>query len=81
MAFREATLQDIPQMQIVRHAVKENVLSDPGLVTDEDCANFLINRGKGWVCESDRKIIGFAIADLVDERPVGMKRVSMAEVK
>lgn len=67
MAFREATLQDIPQIQIVRHAVKENVLSDPGLVTDADCANYLVNRGKGWVCELDEKIIGFAIADLVDD--------------
>ena len=67
MAFREATLQDIPQIQIVRHAVKENVLSDPGLVTDEDCANYLTNRGKGWVCESNGKIVGFAIADLVDD--------------
>jgi GNAT superfamily N-acetyltransferase len=67
MAFREATLQDIPQIQIVRHAVKENVLSDPGLVTDIDCANYLVNRGKGWVCELDGKIIGFAIADLADD--------------
>ena len=67
MAFREATLQDIPQIQIVRHAVKENVLSDPGLVTDEDCANYLVNRGKGWVCVLDGKIIGFAIADLRDD--------------
>jgi GNAT superfamily N-acetyltransferase len=67
MAFREATLQDIPQIQIVRHAVKENVLSDPGLVTNEDCANYLVNRGKGWVCVLDKEIIGFAIADLVDE--------------
>ncbi|HZZ75478.1 MAG TPA: GNAT family N-acetyltransferase [Puia sp.] len=66
MAFREATLQDIPQIQIVRHAVKENILSDPGLVTDEDCADYLVNRGKGWVCESNKKILGFAIADLTD---------------
>ena len=66
MAFREATLQDIPQMQIVRQSVKENVLSDPGLVTNADCADYLINRGKGWVCESIEKIIGFAIADLID---------------
>jgi len=42
MAFREASLQDIPQIQNVRHAVKENVLSDPGLVTDIDCANYLV---------------------------------------
>ncbi len=66
MAFREATLQDIPQIQIVRHAVKENVLSDPGLVTDKDCANYLINRGKGWVCELNGQIVGFSIADLSD---------------
>lgn len=64
MAFREATLQDIPQIQIVRHAVKENVLSDPALVTDKDCADYLVNRGKGWICEVEGKIIGFAIADL-----------------
>ena len=67
MAFREATLQDIPQIQIVRHAVRENVLSDPGLVTDKDCADYLVNRGKGWVCESNGKIVGFAIADLTDD--------------
>jgi len=67
LAFREAIPNDIPQIQIVRHAVKENVLSDPSLVTDEDCAEYLVNRGKGWVCESNRRIIGFAIADLVDD--------------
>ena len=67
MAFREATLQDIPQIQIVRHAVRENVLSDPGLVTDKDCADYLANRGKGWVCESNGKIVGFAIADLTED--------------
>ncbi|HEY2349801.1 MAG TPA: GNAT family N-acetyltransferase [Puia sp.] len=66
MAFREATLQDIPQIQIVRHLVKENILSDPGLVTDNDCANYLVERGRGWVCEREGKIIGFAICDLVD---------------
>lgn len=27
--FRIATLEDVPQMQIVRHLVRENVLSDP----------------------------------------------------
>jgi len=67
LAFREAIPNDIPQIQIVRHAVKENVLSNPSLVTDEDCAEYLVNRGKGWVCESNGRIIGFAIADLVDD--------------
>ncbi len=64
MIFREALLSDIRQIQIVRHAVKENILSNPLLVTDEDCATFITVRGKGWVCEIENTIVGFAIADL-----------------
>ena len=66
MIFREAQLADIPQIQIVRNSVKENTLSDPALVTDKDCENYLVNRGKGWVCEIENRIVGFAIVDLVD---------------
>jgi GNAT superfamily N-acetyltransferase len=62
--IREAKLEDIPQIQIVRNSVKENTLSDPGLVTDADCEEFLFGRGKGWVCEIDSEIQGFSIADL-----------------
>lgn len=64
LIFREALLHDIPQIQIVRHSVKENVLSNPALVTDGDCAHFITVRGKGWVCETGAVIAGFAIADL-----------------
>lgn len=64
MTFREATIFDIPEIQIVRNAVKENTLSDPALVSDKDCEDFLIRRGKGWVCETNNRITGFAIADL-----------------
>src|SRR5688500_7625705 len=64
MIFREATISDIPQIQVVRHSVKENILSDPSLVTDKDCAEFLTERGKGWVCETNDQIVGFSIADL-----------------
>ena len=66
MIFREALTDDIKQIQAVRNAVKENVLSNPGLVTDKDCVEYLTLRGKGWVCENDGTIIGFAIADLID---------------
>ena len=66
MIFRAAVVADIPQIQIVRHAVKENVLSDPALVTDADCEIYLTQRGKGWVCEINNEIVGFAIADLQD---------------
>lgn len=66
MIIREAKVEDIAQIQIVRHSVKENILSNPDLVTDEDCVNYITNRGKGWVCEINKEIIGFAIVDLID---------------
>jgi GNAT superfamily N-acetyltransferase len=64
MIFREAVIADIKQIQVVRNSVKENTLSNPNLVTDEDCEEFITTRGKGWVCEIDLQIVGFAIADL-----------------
>lgn len=64
IVFREATIDDIKRIQVVRHLVKENVLSNPALVTDEDCREYIMERGKGWVCEVDETIVGFAIADL-----------------
>jgi GNAT superfamily N-acetyltransferase len=67
MIFREAIISDIPQIQIVRNAVKENMLSDPLLVSDADCEEFMTVRGKGWVCEVKQQIVGFAIADLQDD--------------
>ena len=66
MTYREATITDISQIQIVRHLVKENVLSNPALVTDADVQDYITRRGKGWVCETEGKIVGFAIADLED---------------
>ena len=66
MLIREAKIEDIKQIQVVRNSVKENILSNPNLVTDKDCEEFLFERGKGWVCEKDGTIIGFAIADLID---------------
>lgn len=64
MLFREALITDIPQIQVVRHLVKENTLSDPSLVTDADCVEFITRRGKGWVCMEGEQLTGFAIADL-----------------
>jgi GNAT superfamily N-acetyltransferase len=67
MIYREATIVDIPQMQIVRNAVKENTLSDAALVPDNDYQEFIGGRGKGWVCEIDNSIVGFAFADLQED--------------
>lgn len=64
MFIREAVVKDISQIQIVRNSVKENMLSNPALVTDADCKEFITRRGKGWVCEVNNQVVGFAIADL-----------------
>lgn len=64
MVYREAGVEDIQQIQAVRNSVKENVLSNPALVTDKNCEEYLTKRGKGWVCLNGNIIVGFAIADL-----------------
>ncbi|MBL7728885.1 MAG: GNAT family N-acetyltransferase [Dinghuibacter sp.] len=64
MIIREARINDIKQIQVVRNSVKENRLSNPGLVTDKDCEEFITQRGMGWVCEMNEQIVGFAIVDL-----------------
>lgn len=66
MIFRQATTADIPELMRVRMAVKENRLSNPGLVTAKDCEDYLVNRGRGWVCERGNRVLGFAIVDLLD---------------
>ena len=66
MIFREAGTADIPQIQVLRNEVKENTLSDPALVSDAYCENYINHRGKGWVCVNEVRILGFAIVDLVD---------------
>ena len=66
MNFRQATTEDIPQIQIVRNSVKENQLSDPNLIPDNLVEEFITKRGKGFVCEIDKKIVGFSIVDFVE---------------
>src|SRR2546423_9052191 len=64
MIFREAQIKDIPQLHAVRISVKENPLPDPDLITADDYEEFLTRRGKGWLCDIDKAVVGFAIADL-----------------
>jgi GNAT superfamily N-acetyltransferase len=66
MIIREAQTADIYQIQVVRNSVNENILSNPALVSDQDCDNYINRRGKGWVAEIDGIIIGFAIVDVID---------------
>jgi len=66
MNIREAEIKDISQIQVVRNLVKENRLSDPALVPDSDVEDYITRRGRGWVCQINGQIVGFGIADLVD---------------
>jgi GNAT superfamily N-acetyltransferase len=66
LIYREAIVADISQMQIVRNSVKENRLSDPALVPDKDVEDYIIRRGRGWICLINEVVVGFSIADLVD---------------
>ena len=67
MVFRQAQITDIIQIQQVRNSVNENRLSDPRLVTNEDVKIFIIEKGKGWVCEAGKEIVGFSIVDLKEK--------------
>ncbi len=64
MIFREATVPDIDDLMAVRFSVLENPLNTPGLVTEKDCEEYIMRRGKGWVCEINYKVVGFSIVDL-----------------
>ena len=66
MIFREATTEDIEELMGIRISVKENALSDPSLITANDYKEYLIHRGKGWVCENNGVVVAFAIVDMID---------------
>ena len=43
----------------VRFTLKENWLSNPALVTEADCEEYLFCRGRGWVCLAEENVVGF----------------------
>ena len=67
MKYRTAETRDIPQIQKIRNRVRENRLSNPALVSDQDVEDFISRRGKGWVGESEGEITGFSIVDLQEK--------------
>jgi GNAT superfamily N-acetyltransferase len=60
VTLRQATQSDIPAMQRVRLAVRENILSDPTRITVADYIAALEDLGRTWVVESDGEIVAFA---------------------
>ena len=64
MAIRFATVEDIPQLQNIRSAVKENILNNPLLVSYNDYVSLITEGGRGWVHQHENSITGFAIVDI-----------------
>jgi len=57
-------MDDIAQIMSISNLVKENALSNPDSISYNVCKEFLTKRGKGWVCEEDGRVVGFAIVDM-----------------
>jgi GNAT superfamily N-acetyltransferase len=64
VVIRVAAEADIPGMHRVRVSVKENALSHPDRIRAGDYRAMILDDGRGWVCEADGEIVGFAVADL-----------------
>ena len=65
MGIRRAVRSDVARIMEIRHSVRENRLSNPNLVTAEDCAEF-IERSEIWVWEQEGAVQGFAAGDIRD---------------
>jgi GNAT superfamily N-acetyltransferase len=67
MTFREITTKDIPALFAVRTSVRENTYTREGLyrdgITEETVAEMIGTTHRGWLCEADSKIVGFAMAN------------------
>lgn len=48
-------------MHVVRLAVRENRLSDPGRITASDYRSAISELGQGWVAEVSGTVVGFAV--------------------
>ena len=63
-AIRVATDADVPEMQRIRQAVRENRLADPAMVQPHHVVEMIGEKGRGWVAEVEGRVAGFAVADL-----------------
>jgi GNAT superfamily N-acetyltransferase len=60
--IRKATVSDVKSINHLRLQVRENLLSDPALVTEDMTRDAITRLGRGWVYEENGVILGFSIA-------------------
>ena len=53
-------------MSRIRLSVRENMLSDPGRITEQMYVDYLELLGRGWVAEIDGEVVGFSYANKTD---------------
>lgn len=61
--YRKASIADIPAMMVVRSSVKENVLSNPKLVSQKDYESYLAEEKITWLCEIKGEVVAFCAID------------------
>lgn len=65
LLIRQATRADVPAIQRIRAAVRENRLVSRR-IGDEEVISYMEQHGRGWVAESAGVMLGFAIGDARD---------------
>lgn len=63
IVVRQAFREDIPAMQRVRNAVRENKLSPNTKINEASYLPYLESIGRGWVLVEDGVIVAFAIGE------------------
>jgi GNAT superfamily N-acetyltransferase len=61
MSMRIATRVDIPELQIIRSSVTENVLTS--IITEEMIINVMEKYGRIWIYDLEGQAVGFSAAD------------------
>jgi GNAT superfamily N-acetyltransferase len=62
--IREMLSSDVPAAHAIRLRVRENQLSDPSVVTEQDYHDFMTRDTMSWVHELDGAITGFVMVDV-----------------
>ncbi len=64
LSIRPMRSEDISAAHIIRLRVRENHLSDPSVVTEQDYHDFMARDTMSWVCELDGALTGFVMVDV-----------------